>query len=131
MSEEVVWSGGLSPMSLLWYWILGILTIWILGLGLVFIVLGVLKMYSWRYEVTTERVKVTKGLISRSSREADLEKIQDILVQQKFWGRILNYGDVSFNTSGSAGYEIVFNNVSDPNGLKEKFREARKTPSKS
>ena len=127
MSDEVVvWSGGLSPMSLLKYWIAGILTIWILGLGLVFIVWGIIKMYRWRYEVTNERVKVSHGFLSKTTREADYDKVQDILVQQSFLGRLLNYGNLFFNTAGSSGYELTFYNVSDPNGLKEKLREARK-----
>ena len=126
MSEEIVWSGGRSPLSMIWYWLIGILTIWILGLGLIMIVLGIIKMKRLKYEVTTERVKVSRGLLSKTTREADLDKIQDMVIHQKFLGRILNYGDLYFNTAGSGGYEITFYDVSDPNGLKERLREARK-----
>ncbi|MCX6694899.1 MAG: PH domain-containing protein [Candidatus Altiarchaeota archaeon] len=132
MAEELVWKGGLSPLSLVWYWVIGVFTIWILGLGLIIILLGVIRMYTWRYEVTSERIRISHGFISRTTREADLEKIQDILVKQGLWGRLLNYGDICFNTAGTTSYEIVFTDVSDPDGLKEKFWAAlnkRKKPS--
>jgi len=127
MSEEVVWSGGLAPLSLYWYWILGLLTVWILGLGLVFIILGLLKMNRWKYELTTERLKVRYGFLSTTRREADLDRIQDVVIHQSFVGKILGYGSLYFNTSGTSGYEIIFDDVSNPEALKERFRELRNT----
>ena len=113
-------------MSLWAWWALGILTIWILGLGLVFIAVGVWKMKSRKYEVTNERVRVTRGLISHSMSEADLDKITDIVIEQGLIGRLLNFGTLFFNTAGGGYYEIVYHNVDDPKGLKERIRQARK-----
>ncbi|VVB53457.1 Bacterial PH domain protein [uncultured archaeon] len=129
MAEEVLWKGGVSPLSLLSYWVIGLVltvTIILSPIGLIVLLLGAIKMLRSNYEVTNERVKVSFGLISKVTREADVDRIQDILVQQGFLGRILNYGNLYFNTSGSTGYEMVFVNVADPNGLKEKFRQAKK-----
>jgi len=126
MTEEVVWKGGLAPASLYWYWIIGILTIWMLGLGLVIILMGILKMNRWKYEVTSERVKLSYGFLSTTKREADLDRVQDVIVQQGFMGKLLKYGTLCFNTAGSSGYEIIFSDVADPDGLKEKFRALRK-----
>jgi len=126
MAEEVVWKGTRSPLSLLSYWIVGILTLILLGLGLIIILLGIIKMYRRRYSVTTERVKSDEGFISHVTRDAELDKIQDTLVKQKFLGRILNYGDLYFSTAGSTSYEIAFENVADPEGLKTKIRDLKK-----
>jgi len=96
------------------------------GLGVLTLISGLWGFLSWRYELTTERVRVTHGLVSRTIHEADLEKVQDVLVQQHFWGRLLNYSNLSFNTAGSEGLEISFYNVGNPIALKEKFREIKK-----
>jgi len=126
MAEETVWSGGRSRASLFWWWALGLLTIWIIGLGLVFWAIGGWKLINRKYEVTTERVRATRGLISHSISEADLDKITDIVVEQSIVGRLLNYGTLYFNTAGAGYYEVVFYNIADPKGLKEKIRAARK-----
>lgn len=126
MAEEIVWKGGRSPMSLLGYWITGVLTLILLGLGLLIILLGVIKMYRQRYYVTTQRIKSEQGFISRVIRDAELDKIQDTLVKQDLWGRLFNYGDVYFSTAGAGGYEITFASVSNPEGLKETIRDLRK-----
>lgn len=126
MAEEVLWKGGRSPLSLLRYWVVGVITIPLLLLGFVVILLGLKKMFYTRYYVTTERIKTTQGLFSRVERDADLDKITDTLVKQNFWGRIFNYGDLYFSTAGSQGYEIVFYSVSNPNGIKNRIREVRK-----
>ena len=126
MTEEIVWKGVKNPMSLLSYWIIGLLTIILLGLGLVIILLGVVEMYRRRYYVTNQRIKCEQGFLSRVVRDAELDKIQDTLVKQNIWGRLFNYGDVYFSTAGSGSYEIVFQSVSDPEGLKTLIRNLRK-----
>ncbi|MFH1402839.1 MAG: PH domain-containing protein [Candidatus Altiarchaeota archaeon] len=128
MAEEVVWKGGLAPASLYWYWLIGgFLTITFIFaiFGIPILILGVLKMNRWKYEVTSERIKVKYGFLSTTKREADLDKIQDIIIKQGMVGKLLNYGTLYFNTAGSTGYELVFSNVSSPDDLKEKFREMK------
>jgi uncharacterized membrane protein YdbT with pleckstrin-like domain len=126
MAEEVVWCGRRSVASLWPWWLAGVLTIWVLGLGLVFAGVGLWKLYARRYEVTSERVRATRGLVSHSISEADLDRITDVVVEQGVVGRVLNFGTLYFNTAGGGGYEIVFYNVDDPKGLKERVRQARK-----
>lgn len=126
MAEQIVWKGGRSPLSLLSYWIIGVLTIILLGLGLVILFLGVIEMYKKRYYITSERIKLETGFFSRVRVDAELDKIQDTLVKQNIWGRLLNYGDLYFSTAGSYGYEIVFQNVSGPEEIKETIRNLKK-----
>ncbi|MDD5112148.1 MAG: PH domain-containing protein [Candidatus Altiarchaeota archaeon] len=126
MAEQIIWKGGRSPLSLLSYWIIGVLTLILLGLGLIVLLLGVIELYKKRYFVTTERVKSENGFLSRTVRDAELDKIQDTMVRQNFLGRLLNYGDLYFSTAGSGSYEIVFEKVADPEGLKTKIRELKK-----
>jgi uncharacterized membrane protein YdbT with pleckstrin-like domain len=126
MAEEIIWKGGRSPLSLLRYWTIGILTLPLLGLGIIIILLGVYRMYKKRYYVTSERVKTEVGFLSRTTRDAELNKIQDTYVKQSILGRVFNYGDLFFSTAGSSGYEITFHDVPNPEGLKATIREINK-----
>jgi membrane protein YdbS with pleckstrin-like domain len=128
MGENLIWSGGRSIISLWPWWLMGVLTIWILGLGIIFIIVGAWKAYARKYEVTSERVKATRGLISHSISEAELDKITDVAIEQGAIARILNYGTLYFNTSGGGGYEIIFYNIPEPKALQEKIRAARRKP---
>ena len=128
MTEEILWQGGRSPLSLLSYWIVGVLTLPLLGFGLIIILLGVIKIYRKRYYITNERIKSEVGFLSRVMRDAELDKIQDTLVTQNIFGRLLNYGDLHFSTAGSGGYEIYFQSVANPEDIKSKVRDLRKKP---
>jgi len=132
MAEEVIWTGGRSPLYLLSYWVVCLILLLLFFLvitippALIVAALGVLKMYRKRYCVTTQRIKTEFGLLSRVVRDASLEKIQDTLVKQSILGRFLNYGDLYFSTAGSNDFEIIFESVSDPEGLKARIRDLKK-----
>ena len=126
MVEELIWKGGRSPMSLVRYWIFGVLTLPLLGLGIIILLLGAFHIYRNRYSVTSERVKLEFGFLSRTVRDAELDKIQDTLVKQTLLGRLFNYGDLYFSTAGSSGYEITFHDVSNPEGIKSTIRGLNK-----
>ena len=132
--EEVLWYGKMSWESL-WIWfLLGILTILLFGIGILFFIIAIAKRYSSEYTLTNKRVHSRQGLIARRANDANFDKITDTSLSQGTIGRILNYGDVGINTAGSIGYEVIFRGVSDPKQLlgriqnmKEKFSlESRK-----
>jgi hypothetical protein len=69
--------------------------------------------------ITTRRVIRREGWISKRERSVAIDRIQDITVEYNFWGRIFNYGNLYVETAGGDETEIVFQNVRDPDGLKE------------
>jgi hypothetical protein len=56
--------------------------------------------------VTTRRIIYKSGFISRSTLEMNLDKVESVLVQQGFAGRMLDYGTVIVRGVG-AGLEPV------------------------
>lgn len=72
--------------------------------------------------VTNRRVIYKSGVFSRITNEIRLEAIQTIEIEQSFWGRIFNYGNVSIIGRGNG--EIAFKNVSDPLMVKKSIEEA-------
>ncbi|MBU6359190.1 MAG: PH domain-containing protein [Chloroflexota bacterium] len=53
--------------------------------------------------VTTRRFIQVRGILSKSSFDSSLEKINDVAMQQSVIGRILGYGTVSIMTASDVG----------------------------
>jgi hypothetical protein len=77
-----------------------------LGIGLYQIIRAWLWQANTEITVTTRRIIYKSGFISRSTLEMNLDKVESVLVQQGFAGRMLDYGTVIVRGVG-AGLEPV------------------------
>lgn len=73
---------------------------------------------STEYGITNRRILMKTGLVSRSTLEILLNKVESIQIQQSVLGRFLDYGSVII--SGVGGSHDVFSNMPAP----LKFRQA-------
>ncbi len=76
----------------------------------------------WRnnYIALTRRSVVRrKGVFSKEDRSVPLNQVQDIAISYGLIRQILGHGDVRIETAGSAGTEIVMQNIDRP----EEFRD--------
>jgi len=76
----------------------------LLGLVLLLISLGwlvyvYLEWYSQDYLVTNRRVLKVEGILGKRSADSSLEKINDAVLQQSLFGRMLGYGDLDIMTA--------------------------------
>jgi hypothetical protein len=55
------------------------------------------------YGVTNKRTLKVHGILSRSSRDAGHDKMQDVTMDQPLFGRMFHWGDLTFATAASAG----------------------------
>jgi uncharacterized membrane protein YdbT with pleckstrin-like domain len=69
------------------------------------------------FAVTDRRVLVKKGIISRSSLELLLKKVEMIQADQSIMGRILGYGTII--VGGTGGTKNTFRAISAPLGLRQ------------
>lgn len=104
--------------------------VWI-GLGVLAILgFAVPRVVSWRfrlYVLTTERIVVRDGVISRGSIEIPLENINNVLFNQTVVERLLGYGDVLIESAGSQGQSRL-EDIPDPEAFQSevyRVREAR------
>ncbi len=95
---------------------------WVLALGGV--VVGVALLWAlarWvelaanQYVLTDRRLLRIRGIISQSSMDSYLDKINNAEHHQTFWGRLLGYGDVEIDTAGGAE---VFPRIGQPLAFK-------------
>ena len=102
-----------------WLWIFGAAVALI---GLVWAFVHYVEVMTSEFAVTTSRLILKVGLISRYTTELLLAKVESIGVQQGLIGRLLNYGDLT--VSGTGGAREVFRRVRDPIGFRNHVQQA-------
>ena len=73
------------------------------------------------FAITTKRVIIKVGFISRRTLEMNLSKIETVNVDQSIMGRILNYGSITI--IGTGGTKEVFNDIASPMQFRKAFQE--------
>jgi uncharacterized membrane protein YdbT with pleckstrin-like domain len=78
------------------------------------ILVGFFKRVSTSYTITSERLHIRRGLLSRKVQQTNLERVQNVNTSQSFFERILQVGTVDFDTAGTDDSEFSFAGVADP-----------------
>jgi len=76
------------------------------------------------YTLTTERLKITRGLVGRKVENFELVRMQDIDYKQNIGERITNLGDIYIKGQDASNPEIVMRNVAKPEEVYEVLRKA-------
>lgn len=85
----------------------------------------------WRYltvrcqtfELTTQRLRVSTGVINQHIDEVELYRVKDILVVRKWWMRLTGLGTVHLQTSDRSMPEIDIRAIRDCFDLRESLRK--------
>jgi len=84
----------------------------LLVIAIVLFSIALIRRNSVEMAVTNRRVTVKVGLLSRSTQEMMLSRIESIGVDQTVMGRMLNYGSVTIR--GTGGTADPFHNIYHP-----------------
>jgi hypothetical protein len=77
-----------------------------------------------RYELTTQRLRIIRGLLGRTYQEIELVRVRDTAVAQHVGERALNIGDITIYSNDPSDPEIVLQNVKEPMEVRELIRKA-------
>jgi uncharacterized membrane protein YdbT with pleckstrin-like domain len=75
-----------------------------------------------RYEITSERIKITTGLLSRHHTELELYRVRDYSVVEPFWLRLVGCGDIVLVSADRTTPQIVLHAVPKAATLKDQIR---------
>jgi len=89
------WGQPLVP----WLWLILVLVVW----PLVSALFDFFNWYNRKYVVTSWRVIQLSGIINKAVIDSSLEKVNDIELNQSFFGRIFNFGTVEILTASDIG----------------------------
>ncbi len=76
------------------------------------------------YTITTERLKITRGLVGRKVENFELVRMQDIDYKQNIGERITNLGDITIKGQDPSSPEVVIRNIAKPEEVYEILRKA-------
>ena len=78
------------------------------------ILIGFVKRVATSYTITNRRLHIKRGIVSRTIQETRLERVQNVNYQQSVVQRMLQIGNVDFDTAAGDDYNFIFAGVADP-----------------
>jgi uncharacterized membrane protein YdbT with pleckstrin-like domain len=85
---------------------------------------GFIRRVTTSYTITDRRLHITRGVISRDVQETRLERVQNVNYSQGLLQRVLQVGDVDFDTAGGDDYGFTFAGVANPEQVTEQVDRA-------
>jgi uncharacterized membrane protein YdbT with pleckstrin-like domain len=95
----------------------------VVGVGLT-ILAGFIKRVATRYTITNRRLHIKRGIISREIQETRLERVQNVNYHQSVYQRVMQIGDVDFDTAAGDDYNFIFSGVAEPEDVVHQVGEA-------
>jgi hypothetical protein len=77
-----------------------------------------------QYTISTERIRVRSGLLSKANESVELVRVQDLDYRQSLGERILGIGDVSLRSSDPSHPQLTLRNVRHPERVHDTIRRA-------
>jgi uncharacterized membrane protein YdbT with pleckstrin-like domain len=78
------------------------------------ILVGLIKRKATRYVITSERLHIRRGILSKRTQETRIQRVQNVNTEQSFFERIMRVGTVDFDTAGTDDSEFRFVGVANP-----------------
>jgi membrane protein YdbS with pleckstrin-like domain len=139
MSQEIeVWSGRPSQwLGFRTYLVCGVLAVASLGLlalpvhfltPIALLVIGVavlrefLRIRSTSYRLSSERLFITSGLLTRATVEIELFRVRDLSVHQGVMERMAGIGTVHAVTADTDAPVVVLQGIDHPDAVKDQLR---------
>lgn len=147
--EQIVFEGHPSWRSILGFYVKGILIVGVLaalvvlwgetigdgaseatvaivlfGGAAIVVLVGFLKRVATRYTITNRRLHIKHGIVSREVQETRLTRVQDVSYSQSVFQRLLQIGDVDFDTASDDPTDFVFAGVAQPERVVEEVHDA-------
>lgn len=76
------------------------------------------------YTITSERIKITRGMLGKDRENFELIRVQDIDLTQGVGERVLNVGDIHITGQDPSNPKIILRNVPKPEEVYELLRKA-------
>jgi uncharacterized membrane protein YdbT with pleckstrin-like domain len=123
MDEEItVWEGSSSQVIKLHVYILCALFCWLI----VPIFIAIWKWIELRsrvYQVTTQRIRVRKGIFTKRTEELELYRAKDTALVEPFWYRMFGVGNVIVTTTDVSTPSLTLEGMPHAGSLREEIRK--------
>ncbi len=116
-TESILFTGHPCVIFTVWQWVAVVMT-----LGLAYVYYWI-RSLSTRYEITTQRVRIERGILSKSKESVELFRIDHFDVLKPLGMRLAGQCILHLRSSDSNFSSVVIFGVPDLESLAEKLRE--------
>jgi uncharacterized membrane protein YdbT with pleckstrin-like domain len=88
------------------------------------LIVGYLRRVSTKYLITTQRLRISRGIVRRSVQETRIDRVQNVNYEQSVLDRVFGVGNVDFDTAGTDDSEFRFEWVNGPEKVVRAVDEA-------
>ncbi len=88
------------------------------------VLVGFIKRVATTYTITNRRLNIKRGIVSREIQETRLERVQNVNYRQSVYQRVMQIGDVDFDTAATDDYNFVFAGVANPGDVVHQVDQA-------
>ena len=98
---------------------------WLVLFVLVLLV-GFIRRVETRYTITNQRLRIQRGILSKSVQQTRIERVQNVNTNQSVFDRMLRVGTVDFDTAGTDDSDFTFTGVGSPHRVVEAVDRAQR-----
>lgn len=121
--ESVLWEGTPSHVRDLGYHLVCLLFVWLVV---------PLFLSFWRYlttrhhriRISSERIQITTGVLSRHMEEVELYRVKDTSLQQPFLLRLFGLANIHLTTSDQTSPQLLIGPIAEARAVRENLRGA-------
>ena len=137
--ESSLWKGHTSQWVHFWYYLFCVLLIIAALVGIPFtgglsaigivVPFGMWLVRWWMtkttaYELTTQRLKISSGILNRKLDELELFRVKDYSMNQPFFLRMVSLGNLTLVTSDASSPTVNISAIPNVEDVREKLRTA-------
>ncbi len=102
--------------------------VWLFAFGwLIFpIFIAIWQRYSELLRITNRQVILETGILNKDIRELFISDIRAVDIEQRFYQRLLGYGDIKFASAGTDRYELSAKGIARPNYVRDLVNSLRR-----
>jgi uncharacterized membrane protein YdbT with pleckstrin-like domain len=93
------------------------------------VLVGFIRRLSTRYTITTQRLRIERGILAKHVQQTRIERVQNVNTNQTVVSRILRVGTVDFDTAGTDDSDFTFTGVGNPHEVVEAVDRAQREAS--
>ena len=124
MSDEtLLWRGTPSQLVNLPWYVLWLLLFWLV-IPLFILLWQWLVIRTTVYELTSERLKLRRGVLNKHLDEVELYRVRDYQLEQPFLLRLFGLGNILLRTSDRSHPNVRLRAIRDGEQLYERIRSA-------
>ena len=120
-AENLVWQGRSSQILNLGWFVLGVLLLPTLIVPILVLV-KYLRLRCRVYEITSERLRITSGILSKKTDYLELYRVKDMNLEQPFTLRLFGLGNVVLLTSDKTTPDVTIPAVAQASALLDQVR---------